>query len=85
MLKNTDCGLGAGTSVSGIRADALARANSWQELAELRAELVQAGYLKDRGRAAVKNPKPLPPIEYVSPDGSASLSAGTTRSTIGCR
>lgn len=50
-------------------ADALARANSWQELAELRAELVQAGYLKDRGRAAVKNPKPLPPIEYVSPDG----------------
>ncbi len=48
--------------------DALSRAESERELAEIRAELVQTGYIKaSKGKS--KEQKPLPPIEFTTTDG----------------
>lgn len=49
--------------------DAIARADGFQELAEIRNELYETGYLKRAGNDKGKRPKPLPPLEYVSDDG----------------
>ena len=48
--------------------DALSRAASERELAEIRSELVQTGYIKaPKGKS--KEQKPLPPIEFKTTDG----------------
>ena len=48
--------------------DALSRAESERELAEIRSELAQTGYIKSSGKGKGKEPKPLPPLEF-SADG----------------
>ena len=50
-------------------ADCISRAEGFTELAEIRAELYDAGYLKRAKNEKGKKPKPLPPLEYVSDDG----------------
>ncbi len=49
--------------------DSLSRADTEAELAEIRAELAQGGYIKRRGRNKVKLPKTLPPYEFKTSDG----------------
>ncbi len=48
--------------------DALSRAASERELAEIRSELVQTGYIK-AAKGKSKEQKPLPPIEFKTTDG----------------
>ncbi|MCR5484911.1 MAG: NFACT family protein [Clostridiales bacterium] len=49
--------------------DLLHRADANAELDAIRLELENGGYMKHHGRKNEKNPKPLPPMEYVSSDG----------------
>ena len=49
--------------------DLVSRADSSAELSALRGEIEDAGYLKRHTKSGVKNPKPLPPMEYRSTDG----------------
>ncbi len=48
--------------------DALSRAQTERELAEIRAELREAGFVKKTAQDR-KNNKPLPPLEFLSPNG----------------
>ncbi len=50
-------------------ADALSRAQTSAEFGEIRAELSDGGYIRLRQQKNAKRPKPLPPIEYTSPEG----------------
>ena len=52
--------------------DALTRAESENDIIQLRLELVQQGYIRS-GRSEAKPPKALPPIEYRSSDGYTIL------------
>ncbi len=49
--------------------DNLSRAETEKEIAEIREELEQGGYLKIRKGNKNKKEKPLPPLEFVSSDG----------------
>lgn len=53
--------------------DAVNRADGYTELAEIRNELCEQGYLKRAKNDKSKKPKPLPPLEYVSDDGYTIL------------
>ena len=53
--------------------DAVSRADGFAELAEIRAELYGQGYLKRAKSDKGRQPKPLPPLEYVSDDGYTIL------------
>ena len=53
--------------------DAVNRADGYTELAEIRNELYEQGYLKRAKNDKSKKPKPLPPLEYVSDDGYTIL------------
>jgi len=53
--------------------DAVNRADGYTELAEIRNELYEQGYLKRTKNDKSKKPKPLPPLEYVSDDGYTIL------------
>ena len=53
--------------------DSVNRADGYTELAEIRAELYEQGYLKRAKNDKGKKPKPLPPLEYVSDDGYTIL------------
>lgn len=48
--------------------DALSRAQTERELGEIRTELKEAGYIKKTAQDK-KNTRPLPPLEFVSPNG----------------
>lgn len=48
--------------------DSLTRAESERELAEIRSELIQTGYIK-AVKGTRKEPKPLPPLEFTTTDG----------------
>ncbi len=50
-------------------ADALSRAESTAQIAEIRTELSHTGYLKFKQKPGTKAPKPLSPMEYESSDG----------------
>lgn len=49
--------------------DNLSRAETEKEIAEIRQELQDGGYLKIKKNAKQKREKPLPPLEFVSSDG----------------
>jgi Predicted RNA-binding protein homologous to eukaryotic snRNP len=49
--------------------DALSRAESERELAEIRQELADEGFIRRRREAAGKTPPKLPPLRFVSDDG----------------
>lgn len=49
--------------------DAVSRADGFTELAEIRSELYEQGYLKRAKNDKAKKLKPMPPMEYVSDDG----------------
>jgi len=53
--------------------DAVNRADGYTELAEIRNELYEQGYLKRAKNDKSKKSKPLPPLEYVSDDGYTIL------------
>lgn len=53
--------------------DAIERADGFTEIAEIRNELYDSGYLKRAKGDKGKRPKPLPPLEYVSDDGYTIL------------
>lgn len=53
--------------------DAVNRADGYTELAEIRNELYDGGYLKRAKGDKGKRPKPLPPMEYISDDGYTIL------------
>lgn len=53
--------------------DTVNRADGYTELAEIRNELYEQGYLKRAKNDKSKKPKPLPPLEYVSDDGYTIL------------
>lgn len=53
--------------------DAVNRADGYTELAEIRNELYEQGYLKRAKNDKVKKIKPLSPLEYVSDDGYTIL------------
>ena len=53
--------------------DSVNRADGYTELAEIRNELYQQGYLKRAKNDKAKKQKPLPPMEYVSDDGYTIL------------
>ena len=50
-------------------ADALTRAETAAQIAEIKAELTHTGYLKQKQKGASKAPKPLAPDSFVSDDG----------------
>lgn len=52
--------------------EALSRADTDRELAEIKEELYEGGYLKHR-KGKQRRSKPLPPMEFVSKDGYAIL------------
>lgn len=58
--------------------DALSRASTESELAEIRSELAAEGYVKVQ-RGKQKQPKALPPIEYLSSDGFRILAGRNNR------
>lgn len=58
--------------------DALSRASTESELAEIRSELAAEGYVKAQ-RGKQKQPKALPPIEYLSSDGFRILAGRNNR------
>ena len=58
--------------------DSLSRASTESELAEIRAELAQEGYIK-ASRSKQKQPKALPPIEYMTSGGFRVLSGRNNR------
>ena len=49
--------------------DSLSRAETERELAEIRAELVQTGYIKAAKGGRGKEQKPLPPLKFTTSDG----------------
>ncbi len=49
--------------------DELGRAESERELAEIKNELCESGYIKVKGAKNKKQPKSLPPLHFVSSDG----------------
>ncbi len=53
--------------------DSVNRADGFTELAEIRNELYEQGYLKRAKNDKSKKVKPLPPLEYVSDDGYTIL------------
>ncbi len=53
--------------------DAVNRADGYTELAEIRNELYEQGYLKRAKNDKSKKAKPMPPLEYVSDDGYTIL------------
>ena len=53
--------------------DELLRAETERELAEIRAELSQAGFLKSKTGTKNKKNTPLPPLSFSSPDGFSIL------------
>lgn len=53
--------------------DSVNRADGFTELAEIRTELYEQGYLKRAKNDKSKRPKPMPPMEYVSDDGYTIL------------
>ncbi len=53
--------------------DSVNRADGYTELAEIRNELYEQGYLKRAKNDKTKKAKPMPPIEYVSDDGYTIL------------
>ncbi len=53
--------------------DSVNRADGYTELAEIRNELYEQGYLKRAKNDKSKKSKPLPPLEYVSDDGYTIL------------
>jgi predicted ribosome quality control (RQC) complex YloA/Tae2 family protein len=53
--------------------DAVNRADGYTELAEIRNELYEQGYIKRAKNDKGKKPKPLPPMEYISDDGYTIL------------
>lgn len=54
-------------------ADALSRAETTAQIAEIRQELSHTGYLKNKMKPGTKAPKPLAPMEYESSDGFTIL------------
>ncbi len=50
-------------------ADALSRAETTAQIAEIKQELAHTGYLKNKQKPGTKAPKPLSPMEYESSDG----------------
>ncbi len=50
-------------------ADALSRAETTAQIAEIKQELTHTGYLKSKQKPGTKAPKPLAPMEYESSDG----------------
>ena len=50
-------------------ADALSRADTTAQIAEIKQELAHTGYLKNKQKPGTKAPKPLAPMEYESSDG----------------
>lgn len=53
--------------------DSVNRADGYTELAEIRNELYEQGYLKRAKNDKSKKAKPMPPLEYVSDDGYTIL------------
>ncbi len=53
--------------------DSVNRADGYSELAEIRNELYEQGYLKRAKNDKSKKSKPMPPLEYVSDDGYTIL------------
>ncbi len=53
--------------------DSVNRADGYTELAEIRNELYDQGYLKKAKNDKTKKAKPMPPMEYVSDDGYTIL------------
>lgn len=53
--------------------DALSRAKSERELAEIRAELVTEGIIKRHRSSSIKQPPKLPPLKFISDDGFTIL------------
>lgn len=53
--------------------DSVNRADGYTELAEIRNELYEQGYLKRAKNDKTKKAKPMPPMEYVSDDGYTIL------------
>ena len=53
--------------------DSVNRADGYTELAEIRHELYEQGYLKRAKNDKSKKAKPMPPLEYVSDDGYTIL------------
>ncbi|MBR3780374.1 MAG: NFACT family protein [Clostridia bacterium] len=53
--------------------DSVNRADGYTELAEIRNELYEQGYLKKAKNDKTKKMKPMPPMEYVSDDGYTIL------------
>ncbi|MBR6702008.1 MAG: DUF814 domain-containing protein, partial [Clostridia bacterium] len=49
--------------------DSVIRAESNSDISEIKAELSQQGYLKNKNRKKQIKTKPLPPMEYISDDG----------------
>lgn len=54
-------------------ADALSRAETTAQIAEIKQELSHTGYIKNKLKPGTKVPKPLAPMEYVSSDGFTIL------------
>ncbi len=54
-------------------ADALSRAETTAQIAEIRQELSHTGYIKNKLKPGTKAPKPLAPMEYESSDGFTIL------------
>lgn len=54
-------------------ADALSRAETTAQIAEIKQELAHTGYLKSKQKIGTKAPKPLAPMEYESSDGFTIL------------
>lgn len=54
-------------------ADALSRAETTAQIAEIKQELAHTGYLKSKQKMGTKAPKPLAPMEYESSDGFTIL------------
>lgn len=53
--------------------DSVNRADGYTELAEIRNELYEQGYLKRAKNDKTKKAKPMPPMEYISDDGYTIL------------
>ena len=53
--------------------DFLFRAESDKDLSQIRAELVEQGYIKEKKGAKLKAPKALPPLEFQTSDGFTVL------------
>lgn len=54
-------------------ADALSRAETTAQIAEIKQELSHTGYIKNKLKPGTKAPKPLAPMEYESSDGFTIL------------